>query len=74
VHIELLGRLRNDFGAEVIGQRVPPPQQLRQHALLEHVDAHGGNVGLLLRLLGGQAQHGRIHLLHKIIETKKVSL
>ena len=40
-----------------------PPEQLEQDVLLEHVDAHGGDVGELGRLLLGDAKDGGVNFL-----------
>lgn len=64
MHVELLSSLGDNFGAKVVGEWVSPSEKFRENALLEDIDAHGSDVRLLLRLLGRQAQHRCIYLLH----------
>lgn len=53
--VPILGCLRNDFAPKVIGLNIILLEHLYQLLLLEHIDAHGGYVGLLLGLIGTQA-------------------
>mmetsp|Transcript_5893 Transcript_5893/g.23872 ORF Transcript_5893/g.23872 Transcript_5893/m.23872 type:complete len:664 (-) Transcript_5893:98-2089(-) len=63
LHLEpVRGSLGNDLAAEVVVLGVILVQEVHERVLLEHVDAHGGNVRVRRRGFGVQAEHGGVHL------------
>ena len=60
--IAVSGGKRDDFSAEIVVVRVFFVQEFVQRRLLEDVDSHGGNVRLLFRFGGREAEQSRVDL------------